>query len=230
MNDVYNIEPIQILEGIPVFTDLNTKYIKNYDLIAQKHLDGLEKTGENPYGNKRYTEFSNRHYLGYVNKYTKDNDFVLDAGISLGDIMFNLNTPNKYGVDISIDYLRIAKKYNIELCLAMLENLPYKDNLFDVVLCKDVLEHVFDLHTVIKNILRVLKTGGYLIFQVPYKQDLTVYLTYTEFDYVHLRNFDEASIILMFQKIFNCSCVEYGISKCTFEFNCDVIDVVIKKQ
>jgi 2-polyprenyl-3-methyl-5-hydroxy-6-metoxy-1,4-benzoquinol methylase len=227
--EIYNKQPLSIISDIPVFTNTDTKYIRNYDAIANDHLRALERTGENPYGNKKYTEFANKEYLTYINKYTKNNDIVLDAGVGIGDILCNFNTPNKYGVDISIEYLKMAKANGVNVCLAMIEDLPYKDELFDVVLCKDVFEHVFNLYGCVKNVLRVLKKGGYLIFQVPYRQQLEIYLNYTKFDYVHLRNFDEYSIILMFQKIFDCKCLEYKASICSWEDNCNIIDVVIQK-
>jgi len=44
------------------------------------------------------------------------------------------------------------------------ENLPFQNNSFDVVLCCDVLEHVYDLPKVISEISRVLKNGGIFIY------------------------------------------------------------------
>lgn len=44
------------------------------------------------------------------------------------------------------------------------ENLPFQNNFFDVVLCCDVLEHVYDLPKVISEISRVLKNGGIFIY------------------------------------------------------------------
>jgi 2-polyprenyl-6-hydroxyphenyl methylase/3-demethylubiquinone-9 3-methyltransferase len=40
------------------------------------------------------------------------------------------------------------------------ESLPFKDSVFEVVFCCDVLEHVLDLPKVISEISRVLKPGG----------------------------------------------------------------------
>ncbi|GAC1354107.1 MAG: bifunctional 2-polyprenyl-6-hydroxyphenol methylase/3-demethylubiquinol 3-O-methyltransferase UbiG [Ktedonobacteraceae bacterium] len=44
------------------------------------------------------------------------------------------------------------------------ESLPYADGSFSVIVCLDVLEHVRDLHTTIKEITRVLAPGGIFIF------------------------------------------------------------------
>lgn len=54
-------------------------------------------------------------------------------------------------------------------------NIPYEDNCFDVILCSHVLEHIPDDHQAMKELLRVLKTSGWAILQVPIdsKRDIT---------------------------------------------------------
>lgn len=49
-------------------------------------------------------------------------------------------------------------------------NLPFEDNSYDVIFCNHVLEHIPDDTTAIKEMYRVLKKGGWGIFQIP--QDL----------------------------------------------------------
>lgn len=49
-----------------------------------------------------------------------------------------------------------------------LEEMTFEDNSFDVVITEDVLEHVKDHIKAFKEIHRVLKTGGYHIFTVPF--------------------------------------------------------------
>lgn len=46
-------------------------------------------------------------------------------------------------------------------------NIPLEDNLFDVVICNHVLEHVSDDIAAMKEILRILKPGAWAILQVP---------------------------------------------------------------
>ena len=46
-------------------------------------------------------------------------------------------------------------------------DIPFKDNHFDVVICNHVLEHVKDDKKVMKEFFRVMKKGGWGIFQVP---------------------------------------------------------------
>lgn len=46
-------------------------------------------------------------------------------------------------------------------------NLEMKDNLYDIVICNHVLEHIQDDKLAMSEIFRVLKPGGWAILQVP---------------------------------------------------------------
>ena len=48
---------------------------------------------------------------------------------------------------------------------------PYKDEIFDCVLCNQVLEHVFNPDEFLAEINRVLKSGGKLLLTVPFVWD-----------------------------------------------------------
>ncbi|MEZ4797361.1 MAG: methyltransferase domain-containing protein [Flavobacteriaceae bacterium] len=49
-------------------------------------------------------------------------------------------------------------------------DLPFKDNEFDVIFCNHVLEHIPDDTKAMQELYRILKVGGFGIFQIP--QDL----------------------------------------------------------
>lgn len=53
-------------------------------------------------------------------------------------------------------------------------NLPFKDNSFDVILCNHVLEHIPNDMKAMQELHRVLKKGGWGIFQVPQDHDRSV--------------------------------------------------------
>ena len=48
-----------------------------------------------------------------------------------------------------------------------LHDIPFEENSFDMILCNHVLEHVTDDRRVMREILRVLRPGGFAILQVP---------------------------------------------------------------
>ena len=79
-------------------------------------------------------------------------------------------------------YKRFKKMQNLNYVTTDLEspladvkadicNLPFEDNSFDIIFCNHVLEHIPDDTKAMKELYRVLKSGGYGIFQIP--QDLS---------------------------------------------------------
>jgi SAM-dependent methyltransferase len=48
-----------------------------------------------------------------------------------------------------------------------LHNAPFKDNTFDVIFCNHVLEHVEDANQCMRELYRIMRPGGWGIFQVP---------------------------------------------------------------
>lgn len=59
-----------------------------------------------------------------------------------------------------------------------LHEIPLEENKFDVIFCNHVLEHVDDAKKCMSELYRVMKKGGWGIFQVP--QDLTREITYED--------------------------------------------------
>ncbi len=59
-----------------------------------------------------------------------------------------------------------------------LHKAPFKDNEFDVIFCNHVLEHVEDDAQCMRELYRVMKPGGWGIFQVP--QDISREKTYED--------------------------------------------------
>lgn len=57
-------------------------------------------------------------------------------------------------------------------------NLPFDDNSYDVIFCNHVLEHIPDDTKAMQELYRVLKPGGYGVFQVP--QDLEREITFED--------------------------------------------------
>lgn len=57
-------------------------------------------------------------------------------------------------------------------------NLPFNDNVYDVILCNHVLEHIPDDTKAMQELYRVLKKGGMAILQIP--QDLSRDITFTD--------------------------------------------------
>jgi SAM-dependent methyltransferase len=57
-------------------------------------------------------------------------------------------------------------------------NLPFADNTYDIILCNHVLEHIPDDTKAMNELYRVMKPGGFGIFQIP--QDLNRAFTFED--------------------------------------------------
>ena len=75
------------------------------------------------------------------------------------------------GVDISKELLKVAKKINpkTKFYLASSEALPFKGGTFDIVLVDSVFHHLMKFEASLKEIRRVLVSGGRLCFIEPHK-------------------------------------------------------------
>lgn len=74
------------------------------------------------------------------------------------------------GIDLSPNPIRVAREHckdsglQIDYRVGRAENLPFTDNLFDAVVCVDVLEHVADPQKVVSEACRVLRKDGLFLF------------------------------------------------------------------
>ena len=71
----------------------------------------------------------------------------------------------------NLDYITSDLESPIADVKADICNLPFKENQFDVVFCNHVLEHIPNDTKAMQELYRVLKKGGFGIFQIP--QDLS---------------------------------------------------------
>lgn len=94
---------------------------------------------------------------------------ILSIGVGTGDELKILNKfGNIYVLDINKKALDLVPN---EFCykkkLGDACELPFKKDFFDVVVAFDVLEHISNHKSAIKEIYRVLKKNGFFVFSVP---------------------------------------------------------------
>lgn len=97
---------------------------------------------------------------------------ILDAGCGTGGMFGALSRYGRvYGIDQSPDAIRFAREKNIaeEVLEGSIAELPYQDNLFDIVTCLDVLYHARAGNDAraLREFCRVLRPGGILIVREP---------------------------------------------------------------
>jgi SAM-dependent methyltransferase len=201
---VYARTPIRFHGDIPVFSE-SDEYIENYEKIASDHLSFLKGDSAISFPPEYFVRQTESSTAALVRKYSEPGMKILDVGVSRGCLLSYFDDLDRYGLDISLGYLEIARARGIEVCYSRIEDMPYKKEIFDVVACTDVLEHVLDLNLCCRQLLSVLKPTGVLIIRVPYLEDLSPYLSPGfPYKYVHMRTFDIPSVQMLFEKILNC--------------------------
>jgi SAM-dependent methyltransferase len=102
----------------------------------------------------------------------KINDqIVLEIGCSSGydSVEYAKHCKKLYACDLSNEAIKEAKSLkinNVEFICCDAHNLPYKNDSVDYVIVNSLLHHL-DLNIIFKEIKRVLKTKGHLIFKEP---------------------------------------------------------------
>jgi ubiquinone/menaquinone biosynthesis C-methylase UbiE len=104
-------------------------------------------------------------FLQDAGENTPKNSIVLDAGAGEGRFKYLFSHTRYIGLDFAIgdntwNYLDLD-------IIADLGNLPFSENIINIAICTQVLEHVPNPFEVISEIFRVLKPGGYFYLSVP---------------------------------------------------------------
>src|SRR3989338_8206674 len=83
---------------------------------------------------------------------------ILDVGCNYGSLIYNLSKlgyKNVYGIDVNKDSINTGKKEYKKLSKNLScysgNNIPFKDESFDVVLMFDVIEHIPNVQSFLKN-------------------------------------------------------------------------------
>jgi ubiquinone/menaquinone biosynthesis C-methylase UbiE len=98
---------------------------------------------------------------------------VLDLGCGTGDMMLKLaqeysNAGLLAGIDTSEEMLTLAKAKlasftNVRLQLGSIEEIPYPDEYFDLIVSSGVMHYVDDIDSMSKEAFRVLKPHGRIL-------------------------------------------------------------------
>ena len=115
-----------------------------------------------------FTEVENAKYFEIYRKtiFKYKTGKVLDLGCGTGIHSKNLskNGFEMYASDLSVDVIMKARKKHagkkIKFLVSDAEKIPFDAGTFDYVFCGAVLHHLPDRNRTIKEIRRVLKTGG----------------------------------------------------------------------
>ncbi len=135
--------------------------------------DSYVKPGQ-PCSKRDYRTINKRlsFVLGCIGE-DKGNLIILDIGTGYGVYRSHLLSKSAcyIGIDVDESGLKRAQEDDrgADLVLMSAEHLAFKDDLFDIVLLIEVLEHVKDDRKALEEIHRVLKPGGLAILTAPNK-------------------------------------------------------------
>jgi ubiquinone/menaquinone biosynthesis C-methylase UbiE len=115
----------------------------------------------------------------FIEQHKSPDKFFLDAGSGRGP--YTKIAQNKYKKIYSYEYNTEELGYAIKnlnedsgifLRQVDITNIPLDDNVIDVGVCSEVLEHILDYNKAMSELYRVIKPGGYLLFSMPNNHSL----------------------------------------------------------
>ena len=145
-----------------------------YDINEIDKFDNLSHSWWDIDGELKTLHHINPCRMKFIKKFVDlKNKKVIDVGCGGGILSEALSSEGSYvtGIDLSSQAIDIAKlhlcesKLNIDYRCCMLNNFsPHNTNIFDVVVCMEMLEHVTNYEAIIDHCSRILKPGGMAFF------------------------------------------------------------------
>jgi len=134
-------------------------------------------------------------------------------GVFTGDIKKKFECDKLIGVDSNQYALKQASNLDFDEIIKVddltQDRVPIEDSSIDLVICKDVLEHLIDPLFLTREISRILKKNGYFLVHVPnhfpiwgrlkflFKNDIDTFSYFPEssrYDFPHIRFFTLSSM------------------------------------
>jgi len=158
--------------------DLLKYFLYNSVVFRSKKEDKaemLEWTGERyvPWADDTVTGYEHLHRYRLAKEFVKGKKVLdLACGEGYGSFMLAEEANEVIGIDIDETTIRHASskyiKKNLEFIKGSITNVPIKgENIFDVVVCFEALEHIEDHDGLMKEVKRLLKEKGMFIVSTP---------------------------------------------------------------
>lgn len=94
---------------------------------------------------------------------------ILDCGCGMGTYAYKLNEGSYVGLDVNLSSIKLAQDFHPDSMFIVGDatKLPFNDQVFDCVICSEVLEHIPDDTALLAELARVTKIPCKLIVSVP---------------------------------------------------------------
>lgn len=135
-----------------------------------KHFNSTAVKYDNSFDGK----FVKVMYKPLLDELEKDvEEKLLDVGCGTGNILCKLVNGKRqlFGIDLSENMVEESRKRmgrDAEIKVADAEHIPYEDNFFDTLICNASFHHYPHPEEVLKEMKRVLKSGGKLFIGEGY--------------------------------------------------------------
>ena len=144
------------LRGTPLrVKDGRTYFI---DVPADVAVDTQDKAPQSSWSNMR------RHHYQWLKQMLEafpDNSRIIDVGCGPGQFTDLIDNHDCCGIDF-------YPYPNVNLVADISDVIPLEDSSADIAILSNVLEHVYDFQTLLKEIHRVLRPGGSILIVVPF--------------------------------------------------------------
>jgi len=142
----------------------------------------LKKFYEQRYGKSIQTKTdskkkSNSVLIKEIKKPT--NKKILEVGAGPGSVLKKFKNNELFALDLSKENIKIlnqfSKAYKIDVSD---EKFPFKSNVFNIIICSEIIEHIFDCQHTVNEMYRVLSPGGKLYIQTHNSFNILMRLKY----------------------------------------------------
>jgi len=147
-----------------------------------------------------------REVLKIINKYLKaDDPKILDLGtadgLMLSEIKKQLPKSDCVGIELSKELIESCRDKNIKIVQGDVQNLPFKDESFDIVIATAIIEHLDHPMKLLEEAHRVLRPGGILILTTPnpFFEKIADFIGHTEKE-IHQTTFGLKKLKTYFKK------------------------------
>lgn len=117
----------------------------------------------------RYITIHREPFFAIAEKYIKKGDCVLDVGCGMGEFADFLGKKSIYMLDGNEETINNLRDRFPYVYHAILPNLPFPDEKFDLIHCSHLIEHLDSdtMYETMKAFDRCLRPGGYLVISSP---------------------------------------------------------------
>ena len=168
VNQIVNCKSCGLMYANPRTKEVDSVLIENYDpefvlsAIVNQDSQRLEKEALQVKDYEKTRAFLDKHY--------PQKGKLIEVGSGLGYLLnfFKEDGWNVLGFEPNVGMCRYAEsEFGIKIIPTILEKAELEDRSVDVVLMMQVLEHVSDPYSTLKEVYRILKPGGIFVMETP---------------------------------------------------------------